>query len=176
MRRVRRALGGVGGTVGLVALAQPLGSVDGVAVHLGGVGALEPAVAAVTLAVGALTLAGGIVAFVDPSRGEQLLGTAAGLLLVAAAGGRFAAPAVTPDLGTALVVLGFGLAEVGDLLDPAYTNPHASTAVAVAAVGVFVLASWRFLFAGDAAGWAGGGVAVLAWLVALSWELTGTRG
>lgn len=174
-RRARRGLGGIGGVVGLVALTRPFGSVDGAAAGLAGVWGLDPAVAAATLAIGALTLAGGVIAPVDPSRGERLLGTAAGLLLVALAGGRLAGAAIAPGPGTYLVVLGFGLAEVGDLLDPAYTNPHASTTVAVAAMGAFVLASWRFLLAGDAVGWGAGSVAVLAWLVALGWELTGSR-
>lgn len=168
-------LGAVGGAVGLLALTQPFGRVDGITLGLSEIGTLDPAAAVVILAVGATTLAGGTVAFVDPARGEQLLGTAAGLLLVAVGTSRVAGATVAPGAGTHLVVLGFGLAEAGDLLDPAYTNPHAGTTVAVGAVGVFVLASWRFLLAGNAAGWVAGGVAVLAWLVALVWELTGTR-
>lgn len=176
VRRVGRGLGAVGGVVGLAALTRPFGSVDGGAVGLVRVWTLDPAVAAVALAIAALTLAGGVVAPLDPSRGEQLLGTAAGLLLVAVAGGRLVDVGLVPGAGTYLVVLGFGLAEVGDLIDPEYTNPHASTAAAVVAMSAFVIASWRFLLAGDAAGWGAGAVAVLAWLVALGWELTGTRG
>jgi hypothetical protein len=175
LRRARRGLGGLGGVVGLVALTRPLGSVDGTAVGLASVRTLDPAVAAAALSIGALTLAGGVIAPVNPARGEQLLGTAAGLLLLALAGSRLVGAAVTPGPGTYLVVLSFGLAEVGDLLDPAYTNPRASTTVAVVAMGAFVLASWRFLLAGDAVGWGAGAVAVVAWLVALGWELTGSR-
>jgi len=173
--RPGRILGVIGGAVGLFALTRPFGNVDGVAVSLGRIGALGPALALATLAVGAMTFAGGVLAFADPARGEQLIGTAAGLLLVGVAVGWLVGVAVAPGSATYLVVLGFGLTEAGDLLDPAYTNPHASARIAVAATAVFTLASWRFLLAGDAVEWAAGGVAVLAWLVALGWELTASR-
>jgi hypothetical protein len=173
--RSRRLLGTAAAAAGLAAVPTPWLTVGDTTLALLALPALSPAPAVATLALLGLTVAGVVLAPGDRARGERLLGTAAGLVLVGVALVRLLGGRVTPGPAAYLAVAAFLLAETGDLLDPGFRNPRTPAGAAVAAMCGFAVAAWCFLALAGPGAWLAGGVATLAWLGAVAWELTAVR-
>jgi hypothetical protein len=133
--------------------------------------------------VAAVVLAGAAVSLVDHTRGEQLLGAVTGGLAAAVAVGWVAGAAgaggpfgrLTAGPGLAVAMVGWGVVEVADLLDPGRSHPRGSRWAAVGAVAGCVAGTVGFLLVDGGVRLVPGALGVAAWLYAVRWELAATR-
>jgi hypothetical protein len=126
--------------------------------------------------VAAAVLAGAAVGLVDHTRGEQLLGTVAGGLAAAVAVAWAAGVDLTAGPGLAVAMVAWGFLEAADLFGPRLSHPRTPRSRPLVAVAVCVAGTVGFLLL---AGWVRlpvGVLAVAAWLYAVRWELTASRG
>lgn len=126
--------------------------------------------------VAGAVLAGAAVSLVDHARGEQLLGTVAGGLAATVGLGWVAGTDLAAGPGLAVAMVAWGVVEAAALLDPRRSHPRVSRWVAVGAVAGCVAGTVGFLLVDGAGRLVPGALGVGAWLYALRWELTASRG
>ena len=178
--RRERAVAGAGAALAVASTPLPYLRAGGEPILL----ALPVGVVSVDAVVAAAVLAGAAVSPFDATRGEQLLGVVAGGLATAVAAGWVAGAAglgwpldrVMAGSGLAVAMAAWGVVEVADLLDPGRSHPRTSRWAAVGAVAVCVAGTLGFLLVDGGVRLLPGSLAVAAWLYAVRWELTATRG
>ena len=168
----RRALAGTGAALAVASLPLPYLCVAGdPLVLVSPVGAVD-----VDWVVAGAVLVGAVVSLVDHARGEQLLGTVAGGLAATVGLGWVAGTDLAAGPGLAVAMVAWGVVEAAALLDPGRSHPRVSRWVAVGAVAGCVAGTVGFLFVDGGGRLVPGALGVGAWLYALRWEVTATRG
>ncbi len=167
-----QAIAGTGAALAVASLPLPYLRVAGDPLVL----ALPAGVVDVDWVVAGAVLAGAVVSLVDHARGEQVLGTVAGGLAATVGLGWVAGTGLAAGPGLAVATVAWGVVEVAALLDPRRSHPRVSRWVAVGAVAGCVAGTVGFLLVDGGGRLVPGALGVGAWLYALRWELTASRG